>query len=393
VPARTPRLTATLRQTERVTALELFFDLVFVLAITQCTALMAGEPTWTGLAKGMLVLGVLWWSWVGYAWLTSVVDPEEGAVRLVMFVVMAALLVAALCVPDAFGDTALLFACAYGIVRFGQIALFLLASRDDPALRRSVSGLAGGTALGVGLLVAAAFTDGWVQGALWLLALLLDMGEPYLFGSEGWRLRPGHFAERHGLIIIIALGESIVAIGVGASGEVDAGVVAAATLGMAVAAALWWLYFDVVALVAERRLSQAAVGREQNEIARDSYSYLHFPMVAGIVLLALGMKKTLAEVGEPLDVVPATALLGGTAVYLLAHVAFRLRNLHTINKQRLACAVLLLALIPAAVELPALATLAILAGVLSALISYEALRFAEARDRVRHQLASELASD
>jgi low temperature requirement protein LtrA len=393
VPARTPRLTATLRQTERVTALELFFDLVFVLAITQCTALMAGEPTWTGLAKGMLVLGVLWWSWVGYAWLTSVVDPEEGAVRLVMFVVMAALLVAALCVPDAFGDTALLFACAYGIVRFGQIALFLLASRDDPALRRSVSGLAGGTALGVGLLVAAAFTDGWVQGALWLLALLLDMGEPYLFGSEGWRLRPGHFAERHGLIIIIALGESIVAIGVGASGVVDAGVVAAATLGMAVAAALWWLYFDVVALVAERRLSQAAVGREQNEIARDSYSYLHFPMVAGIVLLALGMKKTLAEVGEPLDVVPATALLGGTAVYLLAHVAFRLRNLHTINKQRLACAVLLLALIPAAVELPALATLAILAGVLSALISYEALRFAEARDRVRHQLASELASD
>ena len=391
--ARAPRLTATLRQTERVTALELFFDLVFVLAITQCTALMAREPTWTGLGKGVLVLGVLWWSWVGYAWLTSVVDPEEGAVRLVMFVVMAALLVAALCVPDAFGDTALLFACAYGIVRFGQIALFLLASRDDPALRRSVSGLAGGTALGVGLLVAAAFTDGWVQGALWVLALLLDMGEPYLFGSEGWRLRPGHFAERHGLIIIIALGESIVAIGVGASGEVDAGVVAAATLGMAVAAALWWLYFDVVALVAERRLSRAAVGREQNEIARDSYSYLHFPMVAGIVLLALGMKKTLADVGEPLDVVPATALLGGTAVYLLAHVSFRLRNLHTLNRQRLGCAVLLLALIPAAVELPALATLAILAGVLTALIGYEALRFAEARDRVRHQLASELASD
>jgi low temperature requirement protein LtrA len=392
-PARAPRLTATLRQTERVTALELFFDLVFVLAITQCTALMAAEPNWTGLAKGVLVLGVLWWSWVGYAWLTSVVDPEEGAVRLVMFAVMAALLVAALCVPDAFGKTALLFACAYGIVRFGQIALFLLASRDDPALRRSVSGLAGGTALGVGLLVAAAFTDGWAQGALWVVALLLDMGEPFLFGSEGWKLKPGHFAERHGLIIIIALGESIVAIGVGASGDVDAGVVAAATLGVAVAAALWWLYFDVVALVAERRLSRAAVGREQNEIARDSYSYLHFPMVAGIVLLALGLKKTIADVGEPLDLVPAVALLGGTAVYLLAHVSFRLRNLHTLNKQRLACAALLLALIPAAVELPALATLAILAAVLTALIGYEALRFAEARDRVRHQLASELASD
>ena len=376
-----------------MTPLELFFDLVFVLAITQCTALMAAEPTWTGLGKGVLVLGVLWWSWVGYAWLTSVVDPEEGAVRIVMFVVMAALVVAALCVPDAFGDTALLFACAYGIVRFGQIALFLVASRDDPRLRQSILGLAGGTALGVGLLIAAAFTDGWLQGALWVVALVLDMGEPYLFGSEGWKLVPGHFAERHGLIIIIALGESIVAIGVGVSGGVDAGVVTAATLGVAVAAALWWLYFDVVALVAERRLSRAAVGREQNEIARDSYSYLHFPMVAGIVLVALGMKKTLAEVGDPLDAVPATALLGGTAVYLLAHVSFRLRNLHTLNKQRLACAVLLLALIPAAVELPALATLAILAGVLTALIGYEALRFAEARDRVRHQLASELASD
>jgi low temperature requirement protein LtrA len=374
-----------------VTPLELFFDLVFVLAITQCTALMAAEPTWTGLAKGVLVLGVLWWSWVGYAWLTSVVDPEEGAVRIVMFVVMAALVVAALCVPDAFGDTALLFACAYGIVRFGQIALFLVASRDDPKLRQSILGLAGSTALGVGLLIAAAFTDGWAQGALWVVALVLDMGEPFLFGSEGWKLVPGHFAERHGLIIIIALGESIVAIGVGASGGVDTGVVTAATLGVAVAAALWWLYFDVVALVAERRLSRAPVGREQNEIARDSYSYLHFPMVAGIVLVALGMKKTLAEVGDPLDAVPATALLGGAAVYLLAHVAFRLRNLHTLNKQRLACAVLLLALIPVAVELPALATLAILAGVLTALISYEALRFAEARDRVRHQLASELA--
>jgi low temperature requirement protein LtrA len=392
-PDRSRRLTPVLRQTERVTPLELFFDLVFVLAITQCTALMAAEPTWTGLAQGLLVLGVLWWPWTGYAWLTSVVDPEEGAVRLVMFAAMAGFLVAALCVPDAFGENALLFACAYGIVRASHIGLFVLASRDDPALRQSVLGLAGGTALGVGLLVAASFTDSWEQGALWALALLLDVGEPFLFGSEGWKLVPGHFAERHGLIIIIALGESIVAIGVGASGGVDAGVVAAATLGVAVAAAMWWLYFDVVALVAERRLSRAAVGREQNEMARDSYSLLHFPMVAGIVLLALGLKTTLAHVGDPLDVVPATALLGGAAVYLLAHVAFRLRNLRTLNRQRLVCAVLLLALIPVGVELPALATLALLAGVLTVLIGYEAVRFADARDRVRHQLAGELASD
>jgi low temperature requirement protein LtrA len=351
---------------------------------------MAADPTWTGLIRGLLVLGVLWWSWVGYAWLTSVVDPEEGAVRLSMFGAMAALLVAALCVPGAFGDEALLFACAYGVVRAGQIALFLLASRDDPGLRSSVVGLAGSSAIGVGLLLAASGTDGILQGALWALALALDMGGPYFFGSEGWKLVPGHFAERHGLIVIIALGESIVAIGVGAERGVDAGVVVAATLGVAVAAALWWLYFDVVALVAQRRLARATVGREQNEMARDSYSYLHFPMVAGIVLLALGLKKTLGDVGEPLGTVPAAAMLGGAAVYLLAHVAFRLRNVHTLNRQRLVCAVLLLALIPVAAELPALATLGILTGVLVALIAYEALRFAEARDRVRHQLAAEL---
>jgi low temperature requirement protein LtrA len=390
---RSPRIAAVLRQTERVTPLELFFDLVFVLAITQCTALMAAEPTWTGLGKGLLVLGVLWWSWVGYAWLTSVVDPEEGAVRLAVFAAMAALLVAALCVPEAFGDSALLFACAYGVVRGGQIALFLVASRDDPSLRQSVVGLAGGTAIGVGLLVAASAFDGAIQGGLWALALLLDMGEPYLFGSEGWKLVPGHFAERHGLIFIIALGESIVAIGVGAGAHVDAGVVAAATLGIAVAAALWWLYFDVVALVAQRRLSRAAEGREQNELARDSYSYLHLPMVAGVVLLALGLKKTLGDVDEPLEIVPATAALGGTAIYLLAHVAFRLRNLGTLNPQRLACALLLVALVPVAVELPALATLGVLAGVLGVLVGYEAVRFSEARDRVRHQLASEAATD
>src|SRR5215204_2104281 len=158
--SRAPRLAAVLREGERVMPLELFFDLVFVLAITQCTALMSDHPTWDGLAQGMLVLGVLWWSWVGYAWLTSVVDPEEGAVRLVMFAAMAALLVAALCVPEVFGDLGLTFAVAYGAVRFAQIGLFLIASRDEPALRRSVVGLGVGTALGVGLLVAASFLDG-----------------------------------------------------------------------------------------------------------------------------------------------------------------------------------------------------------------------------------------
>jgi low temperature requirement protein LtrA len=393
-PSRAPRLTAVLRQTDRVTPLELFFDLVFVLALTQCTTLMAEDPTWTGLGKGVLVLGVLWWSWVAYAWLTSVLDPEEGGVRIVMFAAMAAMLVAALCVPDAFGDDALLFACAYGIVRGAQLALYILASRDDPGLRQSVLGLAGGSSIGVGLLLIASATDGWLQGALWALALLLDMAEPFFFGAEGWRLEhPSHFAERHGLIIIIALGESIVAIGVGAGTDVDAGVVAAAALGIAVAAGTWWLYFDVISMLSERSLAAMPPGRQRNELARDVYSYLHFPMVAGIVLGALGLKKTLSGVGEELSTVTAFAMLGGTAVYLLATVAQRLRNVRTVNNHRLVSAALALALIPLAVELPALAALAILATLLWVLIGLEARRFVGSRERVRRELAGEAATE
>ena len=314
--------------------------------------------------------------------------------RLVMLAAMAALLVAALAVPGTFGGDALLFACAYGVVRAAHIALFMLASRGDEALRRSTVGLGVSTAIGVGLLVGAAFTSRGLQLGLWALALLLDMGGPYIFGAEGWKLAPGHFAERHGAIIIIALGESIVAIGAGATAGLTAGVVGAAVLGVVVAGAMWWLYFDVVAIAAERRLSRASVGREQNEIARDSYSYLHFPMVAGIALVALGLKETLGHVDDALGVVPATAMLGGAALYLLAHVAFRWRNMHTLNRQRLACAGLLGALLLVEVEVkpPSLATLGALAAVLSALIAYEALRFADARDRIRHQLAREAAS-
>ena len=384
-----PRLAPVLREEARVTPLELFFDLVFVLALTQCTALMADTPTWEGVGRAMVLLGSLWWAWGGYTWLTSVIDPEEGAVRLVFFAAMAAMLVAALCVPEAFDDTALGFALALTAVRTAHIVLFWLASRDDPDMRRSVGALAVGTAIGMGLLIGGSFADPGLQLAIWAVALILDMGGPYLFGAGGWKLVPGHFAERYGLIVIVALGESIVAIGIGAEKGIAAGVVVAAVAGTAVIASLWWLYFDVVALVAERRLADAPQGLERNAMARDSYAYLHLPMIAGIVLVALGFKKTLGDVGEPLKWVPAFALLGGTAAYLLAHVGFRLRNMHTLSVQRLVCAVLLLALVPVAHEVPALAALGGLAAILVVLIAYEALRFAEARDRVRHQLAGE----
>jgi low temperature requirement protein LtrA len=383
------RLSATLRDGEQVTPLELFFDLVFVLAITQCTALMAHDPSWSGLAQGILVLGVLWWAWVGYAWLTSVVDPEEGAVRFAIFGAMAGLLIVSLCVPEAFDDLALTFAVAYAVVRAGQIALFLLASRDDPNLRKSVVGLAISSAIGVGLLAAASLLDGVAQGSVWLLAILLDMGGPYLFGAEGWKLAPRHFAERHGLILIIALGESIVAIGIGAEFDINAAVIAAAVIGTGLAAAMWWAYFDVVAIVATRRLERAEVGRVQNEMARDSYSLLHFPMVAGIVLVALGLKKTLAHVDHDLEIVPAFALFGGVALYLLAHVAFRYRNVHTLNRQRLGLALALFALLPLATSIPAWAALIIPTVLIWAMILYETISYGEGRARVRHETVAQ----
>jgi low temperature requirement protein LtrA len=385
--ARTRRLTTVRRSDGRVTALELFFDLVFVLAVTQCTTLMANDPTWQGLFRGLLVLAVLWWPWSGYAWLTSVVDPEEGAVRIAMFAAMAAFLVSALAVPNAFGDDALAFALAYGFVRLAHIWLFVIASSDAPGLRRSVTGLAASTGIGVCLLLAASAVDGWEQGALWVLALVIDVGAPLLFWAEGWQLMPAHFAERFGLIVIIALGESIVAIGVGSHEVVDLGVVTAAILGVGIAAALWWLYFDVIAWLAVRRLVEAEPGREQNELARDAYGVLHYPIVAGIVLAALGLKTTLADVNDPLDAVPAAALVGGVALYLLGHVAVRWRIVHTLARHRLVCALVLVALFPVALEIPALATVALVMVVVSGLVVYEVRRFAETRDRVRHRLA------
>jgi low temperature requirement protein LtrA len=379
-----PHRSATLREEERVTPLELFFDLVFVLAITQCTALMSADSGWDGLIRGLLVLGMLWWAWVGYAWLTSVVDPEAGATRLVIFGAMAALLIVSLSVPHAFGSLALTFALAYGAVRIAHIALFLFASTDDDALRHAViGGLVTSTAVAIGLLALASHFDGVAQGALWALALFLDMAGPYAFEPSGWRLAPSHFAERHGLIIIIALGESIVAIGVGAAGQLSFGIGVVAVMGVSLSAALWWIYFDVGAIISGRRLVEAEPGQDQNALARDSYSYIHLLLVAGIVLLALGLKKTIGHFGDHLHPETAFALLGGVAVYLIGLVAFRYRHIHTVNRRRLGLAVVLLLLVPVATEVPALLTLAVANVLIWALIAYETRSYGEARARLR----------
>jgi low temperature requirement protein LtrA len=375
------------REGERVTPLELFFDLVFVLAITQCTGLMSHDQTWSGLAQGLLILGVLWWAWVGYAWLTSVIDPEALAIRGVIFVAMAALLIVAICVQEAFGNLALTFALAIGVFRAAHIALFWLAGAEaaDGDLRRSVIGLAVSTVLAVGVLILASLFDGIAQGALWALAILLDMAGPYLFGAEGWKLVPGHFAERHGLIVIIALGESIVAIGVGASGALDLGIGTAAVLGVFLAAALWWTYFDVVALISARRLGEAEPGRVQNELARDSYSYIHLLLVAGIVLMALGLKVTIGHHSEHLHYVAAFALLGGVATYLIGLVSFRYRHVKTVNRRRLGLAIALLLLVPVATAVPALISLVVVVVLVWVMIAFEHRGYGPGREELRRE--------
>ena len=371
---------------QRVTALELFFDLVFVFAITQVTGFVSSDATWTRLLEGLAILAVLWFVWEAYAWLQNTAASDEGAIRVVMLAAMGAVLIASLAVPNAFGDDALIFGIAYFAVRALHIGAYLIVSRGDPVLRAVVLRLASTFLPAATLLVVAGAFDGTPRTLCWIAAIAIDYGGLVVRGVEGWRVEPGHFAERHALIVIIALGESIVALGVGAGGlDLTVGVIAGALLGITVAAAMWWAYFDVVAIVAERRL-RSANRRDQLLIARDSYNYLHLPMVAGVIVFAIGVKKTLGGVGEELEAVPAVALCGGVALYLLALSAFKRRNIGSFNVPRLVAASALGALAPLALMLPALLSLALVALATCALIAFEVFHYAEARDRIRHAI-------
>jgi low temperature requirement protein LtrA len=368
---------------QRVTPLELFFDLVFVFAITQVTSFLSHNPTWGGLLRGLLLLGILWWAWSAYAWLTNILDPEEGAVRLAVLAAVAAMLVVSLAAPGAFGSDGVIFGVAYLVVRALHLVLFAIAGRGDRDLLRAVLRIVPGAILGAALLVVAGFLNGSAQLAFWGAAVAVNYLGALLGHMRGWRVSPAHFVERFGLIIIIALGESIVAIGVGAAGlPLDAGVIAAALLGITVTAALWWSYFDWVVFVAQARLAEAT-GARRAALARDVYSYLHLPMVAGIVLFAFGLKTTLPDVTRSLPTVPALGMVGGIALYLLGHVALRIRIGGGLGKGRPIASVLLLGLLPVAREVPALAALGIVAAVCASLIGYEVLRHREERAWIR----------
>ncbi|MEJ3747759.1 low temperature requirement protein A [Actinomycetes bacterium KLBMP 9797] len=386
----------------RVTPLELFFDLVFVFALTQVTAVMAGDtsPTWGGVLRGLLVLAVLWWCWCCFAWLGNSVRADEGFTRFALFGVMAVMFVVALTIPEAFDDlpgglpAPLVFAACFLAVRLLHFAAYWEAATGNPALRRQllttclVPLLAGATPL-----VIAAFVDNLaLRAALWALALAADYSLVMLGGVAGWRIHSAaHWAERHGLIIIVALGESIVSIGVGVADEpISWPIIVASALGVTIAAALWWAYFDVSALLAEHALAKVD-GSARAALGRDGYTYLHLPMVAGIILLSLGLKKVLEYVADtehhtlsdPLHGVGLYALYGGVALYLLGHVAFTLRTVRAVSWLRLGAAVLVLVLIPVADRMPALAALALLAAVCAGSVAIESVRYAEHRREAR----------
>jgi low temperature requirement protein LtrA len=385
----------------RVTSLELFFDLVFVYGLTQVTALMAtGDPTWHKALEGLLTLALLWFAWCSYAWLGNQAKADEGVLRLGLVVAMVCVFLVALAIPSAFGESegtinaALLLVLSLIAARAVHLTVYLIAAGDDHGLRRQLLiSEVPIAAWAVLLVVGAEVGGGWRLG-LWAIALAIDYTGIFVSSrAGGWRLNAaGHFAERHGLIIIIAIGESIVAIGVGATAlPLTWPVLVAVLLGLAISVTLWWSYFDVVAPIAEQVLTRAQ-GQQRARLARDSYTYLHFPMVVGIVYLAFGMKKVVNyvadtshhDLGDALATVPLVSLYGGVALYLVAHICFRLRNVHSLNRQRLGLAVLLVALLPVVAHVPALVALGVLAGLMVALIGYEVTKFAEARQKMRH---------
>jgi low temperature requirement protein LtrA len=383
-----------------VTSIELFFDLVFVFALTTVTQALADDLSWRGVIRAVLVMGLLWWSWVGYAWLFNVLRADEGSVRVVLFAAMGAMFVLSLSIPEAFDDFPgglpgpIVVALCYFFFRALHLTIFWIISAEDPGLRRQLIRFTPAVLGATALLLIASTVEGRAQTLLWAAALLVDYGGTYLGGATGWRVRSvSHFAERHGLIVIVALGESIVAVGVGAAGlPISWPIIVASLLGLTVAGALWWAYFDVVSLEAEHAVARHT-GAALARVARDAYSYLHFPLITGIVLLALGLKKVLEYVGDPehhelsdpLTGIGLYALYGGVVMYLVGQVAFKARTVGTVNPIRLGAAVVLLALIPVAAQVPALAALGILAAVVVVVVAIETFRFADVRDAVRHR--------
>jgi low temperature requirement protein LtrA len=359
--------------------LELFYDLVFVLAVTQVSHLLLPDLTWHGAARSLLVLLVVWWAWNYTTWVTNMLDPDAIVVRLLMLALMFLSLVMAVAIPQAFGSRALLFAGAYVAIQVGRHAFltFVVAGRDSPERRPAAHILAWFVASGV-FWIGGALASGPARIALWLVALGLDYvaplvlyripGRPQLDPSA-WDVETSHFAERFQLFVIIALGESIVITGATTSElPLDGARMAAFGLAFLSTAAMWWLYFSYVATIAQRRLELASTS---TTLARDGFTYLHVVIVAGIIVTAVGDELVIAHPTGQLPTAELVAVVAGPAIYLLGHVLFRLRMAGSISRKRLGGALACVAIGLVGLAVSALVVAALLVGVLGAVIGLE----------------------
>ena len=380
----------------RVTTFELLFDLVFVFAFTQVTSFMAGAHSPLGVLQAMMILSLLWWGWSSYAWLSNQTHVDEGLMRFGMSISMVAMFVLALVVPEAFHDVEgglygpVVLVVAYAVVRVIHIALYLVAAGADTALRNQVLRTSTAMLVSFGLLIVGALIPE-AQTWFWLAAIVADIVLTYLTSTEGsWRLQSAaHWAERHGLVVILALGESIVAIGAGAAHEaISVPILAGAVLAILLTVSLWWLYFDVTAIAAEHHLAEQK-GAKRAAMATDGYTYLHLLLIAGIVISAVGVEQVLAHATDaaPLGRFAACALFGGPALYLVGHAFFWRRVGGKFKPWRLVGGAVLLVLIPVGMLLPALPALAIVVAVCVAVAATETRRYASKRAEIRETRA------
>jgi low temperature requirement protein LtrA len=376
----------TTAEEERKTSyLELFFDLVFVFAFTQVTALILEDTSPQGFARAALVLAMVWWAWSAYAWMTNAIDVENSVTRLIIFAAMAAGFFMALAVPDAFQDEAAWFAVAYFVVRVLNSALYAWGVRGDPAVLRSVARLSPWFLVAALVALVGGFVDPDYRAWVWLASLVIDVVGTLTVARLEWHVSPSHFAERFALIVIIALGESIVAIGIGTSGlERDATYALSVVVAFAGVAALWWAYFDFTAHAAERALSRASP-QARGPLARDVFTYFHYPIVLGIIFYAVAAKKTLEKPLDPLSAAGRWALGLGVAFFLLGFALMRLRVVRRLAWERIAAAVLALvvALALARAGADAIVTLAAVVGVVVVSVGIEAARLRELRIELR----------
>ena len=371
---------------QRTSYLELFFDLVFVFAITQVTTLISAHPTAGGFARAALVLGIVWWAWSGYAWLTNAIDIESFGVRMAMLVATLGSFFVALAVPHAFDTQGVWFAVPYLGVRILHIVLYVWGLRGDPAHQAAVRRLAPWFLVAPFVLLAGGIVSGTgLRTALWGVSLAIDVAGALGVGrsASGFRVSPSHFAERYALFVIIALGESIVAIGIGAAHEHrNATFAVAVAAAFAGAAALWWAYFDFVAIAAERSLRFVAP-ELRGPRARDVFTFFHFPQVLGIIFFAVGAKDTLAAPLEHLSRPGRAALALGFSLPLLGTTLARFRITHHIAWERVAgmAGAVLAGLFLGGID--AVWVLLVFVAVLVATIAAEMLRLREARRRIR----------